>query len=538
MRNARLEHLVGTIKNPKTWTKVVSADAELMTLLTPLISEFNLSIPAAVYCFLNDTTPVCEFFNTKTFTWFSKGFAFCGTRDVCACNAKSAVSKSKNTNLAKFGTDSYAKTAEYLEKTKATNLKKFGVEHASQSVEIRQRAANTCVQKYGTAFPSELEIFKNKSKATKLQRHGNENYNNSAKRLSTLQDRYGVINYSYVTKSQHQLDILLSKQQFCEFVTGKSRQIAALQLNVDPNTITKYITLYECEHLLASNASSKWETLFANLLTNLSVNFVQNTKQVIPPLELDFYLPDLKIAFELNGNYWHSESMGKDRNYHFNKWKSCQQQGITLYQYFEDELLNHWSVIESKVKYLTKRISKSVGARHIALSENIQYNNEAEFLNKFHIQGESKARNSTIGAYYNSNLVGVLSWQKKSNYLEITRFATDTSAVYPGLFSKMLAYLIKEKKYTGKIVSFSNNSHSNGNLYKTAGFCNVATIGPAYWYTRDYKVRENRQQYMKSKIEKKFNISGDGKTEQMMMKELGYDRIWDSGKIKWEITIL
>lgn len=538
MRNAQLEHLVGTIKNPKTWTKIVSADAELMKLLTPLITEYNLSIPAAVYCFLNDTTPICEFSNTKKFTWFSKGFAYCGTRDVCACNSANSTAKSKKTNLDKFGAESYSQTAEYLEKTKATNLKKFGVEHASYSQEVRHRALATCISKYGTPFPSKLEEFKNKSKQTRLQRYGDENYNNHTKCTATVTSRYGVSNYAYVNKSQEQLAILHNKDNFCEFITGKTRQTAAITLSVDPNTINKYIDLYNCADLLLVTNSSKWETLFSDLLSGLSVTFVQNTKKIIPPFELDFYLPDLNIAFELNGNYWHSESMGKDRNYHFHKWQSCQKQGIALYQFFEDELINRWSVIESKIKYLTGNIHTSIGARHIALLNNTLYNKEAEFLNKFHIQGESKARNDTIGAYYNGNLVGVLSWQQKAKYLEITRFATDTSAVYPGLFSKMLNFLIREKKYAGKIVSFSNNSHSNGNLYKTAGFTQVATIGPAYWYTRDYIVRENRQNYMKTKIEKKFNISGNGKTEQMLMKELGYDRIWDSGKIKWELTVL
>lgn len=537
MSNARLEHLVDTIKNPKTWTKIVSADAELMAVLAPLIAEFNLTIPAAVYCVIHNTTPVCEFSNIKKFTWFAKGFAFCGTRDVCACNATKATAKAKHTNLAKFGVESFSQTAEYLEKTKSTNLKKFGVEHASHSSEVRQRAIETCIQRHGTAFPSTLDQFKNKGKLTRFQRHGDENYNNKTKRTKTLIDRYGVSNYSYVNKSQDQLDILLNKSQFCEFITGKSRQLAAQELRVDPNTIDKYVELYECANLLVATSSSKWETLFANLLTSLSVRYIQNTKQVIPPFELDFYLPELNIAFELNGNYWHSESMGKTRNYHFSKWQKCRELNIPLYQYFEDELIDHWSVIESKVKYLTGNVFTSIGARHVALIDNIQYNSEAEFLNKFHIQGESKSRNATMGAYYNDELVGILSWQQRTKYLEITRFATNTSAVYPGLFSKMLRRLITIKNYSGSIVSFSNNSHSNGNLYKTAGFTEVAIIGPAYWYTRDYRVRENRQQYMKTKIEKKFGVSSNGKTEQTMMKELGYDRIWDSGKIKWELIV-
>lgn len=38
---------------------------------------------------------------------------------------------------------------------------------------------------------------------------------------------------------------------------------------------------------------------------------------------------------------------------------------------------------------------------------------------------------------------------------------------------------------------------------------------------------------MKSKIAKKFGVDITGKTEWELMQQLGYDRIWDSGKIKW-----
>ena len=106
-------------------------------------------------------------------------------------------------------------------------------------------------------------------------------------------------------------------------------------------------------------------------------------------------------------------------------------------------------------------------------------------------------------------------------------------ASYPGLFSKMMKHMITELNYSGDVVSFSNNGHSNGNVYKASGFKIDKILGPAYWYTRDYITRENRQNYMKSKIAKKFNFDMSNKTEWQAMQELGYDRIWDSGKIKW-----
>lgn len=42
-------------------------------------------------------------------------------------------------------------------------------------------------------------------------------------------------------------------------------------------------------------------------------NIIENSKKIIPPLELDIFLPEKKLAIEFNGTYWHSTECGKDR---------------------------------------------------------------------------------------------------------------------------------------------------------------------------------------------------------------------------------
>ena len=45
---------------------------------------------------------------------------------------------------------------------------------------------------------------------------------------------------------------------------------------------------------------------------------------------------------------------------------------------------------------------------------------------------------------------------------------------------------------------------------------------------------------MKADIKRKFNLDQadiDNYTEWQLMKGLQYDRIWDAGKIKWQMTI-
>lgn len=61
-----------------------------------------------------------------------------------------------------------------------------------------------------------------------------------------------------------------------------------------------------------------------------------NTRKIITPLELDIYLPDLKIAVEYNGTYWHS-SNNKTIEYHLNKSLLCRKLGIRLIHIYEFE---------------------------------------------------------------------------------------------------------------------------------------------------------------------------------------------------------
>lgn len=53
--------------------------------------------------------------------------------------------------------------------------------------------------------------------------------------------------------------------------------------------------------------------------------------------EIDVYFPEHNIGVEMNGDYWHSEEAGYDRNRHSAKFEFCREIGIRLFQFFEHE---------------------------------------------------------------------------------------------------------------------------------------------------------------------------------------------------------
>ena len=63
----------------------------------------------------------------------------------------------------------------------------------------------------------------------------------------------------------------------------------------------------------ASAAPSSQELIIRSWLDEWGIAYITNDRSVIPPKELDIYIPSLKIAIECNGCYWHSD-MKKTKN--------------------------------------------------------------------------------------------------------------------------------------------------------------------------------------------------------------------------------
>ena len=84
--------------------------------------------------------------------------------------------------------------------------------------------------------------------------------------------------------------------------------------------------------------SSEKEIKLLNSVNSAYKGLVQhNVRNIIPHLELDIYILDLKLAIEFNGLKWHSIENGMDRDYHLNKSLECRKLGIRLIHIYEFE---------------------------------------------------------------------------------------------------------------------------------------------------------------------------------------------------------
>lgn len=448
--------------------------------------------------------------------------------------------KLKQSLIKKYGANSYSKTDEFKSKVKNTCITRYNVENPMHVIEFKDQQRETNKQLYGTEYPIQTPEILRKRTETNFKIYGGASPMCSSsvkeKFVETCQAKYGVPNPIQLQVDPGSLNILSNKDAFHELVLSKGKTAAATLLNVDLTTISNYIKKYELIDLYFLESSL--ETQIAEILTRHNLEFRQRDRKIIAPQELDFFLPDYNIAIECNGTYWHSTEHKQDKNYHFNKWKACKEKGILLLTYYENEIKNASGVIESKILYLTKKLQAiKVGAREVTLGP-VSVTAERNFLNQNHIQGFLQSRKFSVGAYFKKELVGIICASiTKNNELEISRYATKLDYLIPGLFSKLLSALVAQLGFTGVVTSFSDNAHGNGNLYRSAGFVIDKIQAPVYYYINPQGEKEHRQRFMKSKIEKRFNISAAGKTEDQLMKELKYLKVWDCGKIKWKKEI-
>jgi very-short-patch-repair endonuclease len=186
---------------------------------------------------------------------------------------------------------------------------------------------------------------------------------------SKLPSGYELINYGSAHKIKHKI---------CGKIFEINRQtlygrlfVINTELCIICNPLTKYTSQYETKLLDFIYSRHK------------SHNINKSIRNIIPPYELDIYIPDMKLAIEFNGMYWHSE-INKYKNYHKIKSDLCDKQGIKLLHIWEYNWTGKQNIIKSIISgYLGKH--NQIYARKCKIVE-LKAKDYREFINNNHLQ--------------------------------------------------------------------------------------------------------------------------------------------------------
>lgn len=487
--------------------------------------------------------------------------------------------KNKDIFIEKYGVDNPLKSEHIKDKINKTNLEKYGVKCNLSSKEIRNKIEKTNLEKYGFKQPSKNESVKKKALETNLERYGNicplgnlEIYNKSKEMLfnnwgvdypqknldiqsktkKTNLERYGV---EYLTQNNDILEKIKNNNidKFGKPHIYQSDDFRKDFLICKDSNYIKYldggVSLFKCDKHNHEFEIHK-DNYFSRIKNNISLCTVcypiGDAKSIMEielydyiksiysgdiiqsyrdKFEIDIYLPELNIGFEFNGIYWHSEKY-KEKNYHLNKTNYFKDKNIRIIHIWEDDWKYKRDILKNQILNWLNLNNNKIYARKCVVKEINDVKLVRDFLDNNHIQGFVNS-NIKIGLYYNDKLISLMTFDKFEGRKKmpidewnLSRFVSNTTVI--GGASKLLKYFIKQ--YNPKrIISYADKDWSVGNLYYGLGFNNIFESKP------DYKYIIEDKRVHKSKLKK----SKTGLSES----KLNLPKIWDCGKIKFELII-
>jgi Ackermannviridae homing endonuclease len=463
--------------------------------------------------------------------------------------------KKDKTMMKLYGNVNALSIDKFKEKAKQTNIERYDVEFPLQNKEIKEKMLNTVKNKYGVDCVLKVDEIKEKAKQTNIERYGVDN----VFKLKEVQNNIcKLFNKKYGGRPLNNVKI---KEKMLETlkITYKNKILSSYENIINYDFDNKVFT-FECEkcgkfeikHTLLHNRTQS-KTIICTKCNPINqqtsgleiqlLEFIKNNysgiilssiRTIINPLELDIYLPNLNLAFEFNGLYWHNE-LNKSDDYHLNKTELCEKQGIQLIHIWEDDWLYKQDIVKSMIFNKLKLNKERIYARKCEVQEINDNGLIRNFLNENHIQGfvGSKVK---IGLFYNDKLVSLMTFGKgrknmnsKSEW-ELLRFCNTKYTNVIGGASRLFKYFIRNYN-PNEIITFADRSHSNGNLYEQLKFNFIHKTQPNYHYIVN-GIREYRFKYRKDILVKEGYDKN--KSEHNIMLERNIYRIYNSGNLKYE----
>ena len=521
------------------------------------------SVNQAVYDFLHNiqTAPTCKVCGSETkYQSFKKGYSqYCSSR--CANLDPDVNAKKEASCLRNHG---FKNSLANRDKMREACINKYGVDNPMKVPEIAQKARDTYTSKY---TPGEIT---KKVSATKMARYGDPYFSDREKVKSTCLERYGCDSSMHIARSSfqeiHGVDNpsqlswvqeikaknsierygkLFQQQHLSNDGIKKFNDMVFLSNHSAPeiSRLTGYSQSHVSKNLIKHNIvdgfKSYGERDILNMLISLGLtedDIVTNSRSVIPTLELDFYLPEYGVAIEFNGDWFHSANSGKERTYHYEKFKRCKDIGIHLFQIQECEWNDPFkgNVWKSMIANSLKRTSKRVFARKCELKE-VDSKTARRFLLENHLQGVANG-SVRLGLFFEDELVALGVFGKyrfgSQNSYELVRLAYKMNHSVVGGFSKLLKHFLD--RHDASLVSFSDNRYSVGGVYESNGFHKVSeNIG--YYYIKDGVIL-NRIKFQKHKLSGILDKYDETLSESENMMQNGYLKVYDAGQTKWILS--
>jgi DNA-binding transcriptional regulator YiaG len=529
-------------------------------------------------------------------------------------NLSEITGKIKATMLERYGVDNASKLSEVKAKKAATVMAHFGVSHQSRAKEVRDKTAATNLERYGTVNPSSNPDVKAKRKQTYLDRYGVKHPMLAAEVIEKVTnyniERYGVPNqlqaeevkakikqtnlkrYGFASRLSdpevHKRDWEVRRRKRLvkwaakldpsvnlndwrkvlgdDFINFKISFTAAMnrlcwyEYKSSPNkSIWKDDKAFQ-EHfkdpryqsmLLENYSSSKIEIELRESFG--MVKHLIHSELLGRPIEIDCFLPERKIGFELNGYHYHTSSgvseviTGVPENYHRAKTEAALSAGILLFHIWYVSSDRDRERIFCLVKTKLGIFDVHCEARKLKLTHP-GMNDARVFYSKYHVSGApSNSILFSVGLEDAEGLVACMSFVRAMGEREVAenvRLAYRSGVRVTGGFDRLMKHAAHELRARGfkKLVTFCDRDLTpdyRTSVYARYGFRFVHDAGPSLFYWNAVEqVVESRWNYRRKAVKYLFPDSySDDRTVDSILIVNRIFPCYNSGNFKFELDL-
>ena len=418
--------------------------------------------------------------------------------------------------------------------------------YSERGGEIKARRAATLSERYGavTSSPFSAESVRDKAERTMIERHGVTNAFQMPEHRAAAAD--SIRKNSVGMWKERDLDIEYTDggtviiRNGCPVHGDIELDIRTFNNRTKPERINMSAVCPLCNPI---DSCSGPETEIKNDLDLFGIEYVMNDRSVIKPYELDFYIPDKKLAVEFNGVYFHGDRSGKPADYHRMKSDMCAAKGIELIHIWENEWAAKKSLVLSTLRYKLGIHVAAVYARDCEVRK-ITAAESKRFFERNHLQGN-------VGASYRYGLfdgagvlIAAMTFGPTRRMLgadgrdcELYRFCVMSGVSVPGGASKLFKAALPDLRSAGfkKIITYARRDWSSGGLYKKLGFTFIQYTSPGYFWADGRGTTLSRYSCRKDLLVK--SGADPDMTETEIMTARGFYKCHDSGNMKFEYIL-
>ena len=203
----------------------------------------------------------------------------------------------------------------------------------------------------------------------------------------------------------------------------------------------------------------------------------------------------------------------------FKERKAIEAEGKRILYFYSREWENKRHICEQIIQTNLGTHTKRIPARKCT----VEVRHCGDFFDRYHLMGNLRSA-KYVCLVHEGEIVCAMSYRKKGEGVDISRFASVENTIVQGGFTKLLKWV--EDQYNPEFVlNWVDRRYGSGKHLLEKGFV-LEHTNEGFWWTSKEGILHNR-------LKCRANMDERGMTEKQHADELGWHRVYDAGQSKY-----